>query len=121
MLSNTAGHRANDPDCSSPGVFEPTRARNNQLTTQSIDLRSQQDLRFAVLFLSLTVLRGLGELLFGVIGALASTASSGVLVGTYVPRHQITPGTAVLALFLTNVVSLVENVVLYIHSRATGL
>ena len=99
-------------------------AKKNEQTSQSIDLRSPLDLRsvlrFGLLFLSLTVLSGLGELLFGavgfllvvVVGALASAASSAVLVGTHILRGQISPGTAVLALFLATVVGLVENVVI---------
>jgi len=98
--------------------------KKSQQTSQTLDLRSPLDLRsvlrFALLFLSLSVLSGIGELLFGaigflvvvVIGALASAASSAVLVGTHVLRGQISPGTAVLALFLATVVGLVENVVL---------
>jgi hypothetical protein len=44
--------------------------------------------------------------------------------GTHVLRHQITPGTAVLALFLATVVSLVENVVIVYsvsRNRAVGV
>src|SRR5947209_5813672 len=111
-------------------------AKKNEQTSQSIDLRSPLDLRsvlrFGLLFLSLTVLSGLGELLFGavgfllvvVVGALASAASSAVLVGTHVLRQQISPGTAVLALFLATVVGLVENVVIVYsvsRNRAVGV
>jgi uncharacterized membrane protein (DUF4010 family) len=105
-------------------------AKQKQLASQTIDLRSPLDLRsvlrFGLLFLSLSVLSGIGELLFGaigflvvvVVGALASAASSAVLVGTHVLRGQISPGTAVLALFLATVVGLVENVVIiYAVSR----
>ncbi len=99
-------------------------AKKNQQTSQPIPLRSPLDLRsvlrFGVLFLSLTVLSGLGELFFGavgfllvvVVGALASAASSAVLVGTHVSGHLIAPGTAVMALFFASVVGLVENVMI---------
>ena len=46
------------------------------------------------------------------VGATASAASSAVLVGTHVSRGLISPGGAVLALFLATVVGLVENVVI---------
>ncbi len=99
-------------------------ARKNPPPSHPIPLRSPLDLRsvlrFAVLFFSLTVLSGLGELFFGavgfllvvIVGALASAASSAVLVGTHVLRHAISPGTAALAIFFASVVGLVENVVI---------
>jgi uncharacterized membrane protein (DUF4010 family) len=111
-------------------------AKKNQQTSQPIPLRSPLDLRsvlrFGVLFLSLTVLSGLGELFFGavgfllvvVVGALASAASSAVLVGTHVSGHLIAPGTAVMALFFATVVGLVENVmIVYMvtRNRAIGV
>jgi uncharacterized membrane protein (DUF4010 family) len=111
-------------------------AKKNQQTSQSIPLRSPLDLRsvlrFGVLFFSLTVLSGVGELLFGavgfllvvVVGALASAASSAVLVGTHVLGHLIAPGTAVMALFFATVVGLVENVVIVYtvtRNRAVGV
>ena len=105
-------------------------AKKNQQTTSPIPLRSPLDLRsvlrFGVLFFSLTVLSGVGERLFGavgfllvvVVGALASAASSAVLVGTHVLGHLIAPGTAVMALFFATVLGLVENVVIvYTVSR----
>jgi uncharacterized membrane protein (DUF4010 family) len=77
-------------------------------------------------------LSGLGELFFGavgfllvvVVGALASAASSAVLVGTRVSGHLIAPGTAVMALFFASVVGLVENVVIVYtvtRNRAIGV
>jgi uncharacterized membrane protein (DUF4010 family) len=111
-------------------------AKKNQQTSQPFPLRSPLDLRsvlrFGVLFFSLTVLSGVGELFFGavgfllvvVVGALASAASSAVLVGTHVSGHLIAPGTAVMALFFASVVGLVENVVIVYtvtRNRAIGV
>jgi uncharacterized membrane protein (DUF4010 family) len=86
--------------------------------TSPLDLRSV--LRFSVLFFSLTVLSGLGQRLFGavgflivvVVGALASAASSAVLLGVQVQRHLLSPGTAAMAIFLASGVGLLENVVI---------
>ncbi|GAC1636020.1 MAG: hypothetical protein NVS4B7_21920 [Ktedonobacteraceae bacterium] len=111
-------------------------ARKNQQSSHPIPLRSPLDLRsvlrFGVLFFLLTVLSGLGELFFGaigflivvVVGALASAASSAVLVGTHVLRHLISPGSAALAIFFASVVGLVENVVIVYtvtRNRTVGL
>ena len=86
--------------------------------TSPLDLRSV--LRFSVLFFSLTVLSGVGQRLFGavgflvvvVVGAVASAASSAVLLGVQVQRHLLSPGTAAMAIFLASGVGLVENVVI---------
>jgi uncharacterized membrane protein (DUF4010 family) len=98
--------------------------KKEQQDSRPIPLRSPLDLRsvlrFAVLFFSLTILSGLGELLFGsigfllvvIIGALASAASSAVLVGAHAQAHLITPGITALAIFFASVVGLVENVVI---------
>lgn len=111
-------------------------AKKNQLSSHPLPLRSPLDLRsvflFSVLFFSLTVLSGVGQRFFGavgflvvvVIGALASAASSAVLVGMQVHRHLIPPGAAAMALFLASVVGLVENVIIVYtvtRNRALGL
>jgi uncharacterized membrane protein (DUF4010 family) len=111
-------------------------AKKNQLSSHPLPLRSPLDLRsvflFSVLFFSLTVLSGVGQRFFGavgflvvvVIGALASAASSAVLVGMQVHRHLIPPGVAAMALFLASVVGLVENVIIVYtvtRNRALGL
>lgn len=110
--------------------------KKNLPSSRPLPLRSPLDLRsvlrFAVLFFSLTILSGIGELLFGavgfllvvVVGALASAASSAVLVGTHVLQHSITPGAAALAIFFASLVGLVENVMIVTtvtHNRAAGI
>ncbi|HEV2661171.1 MAG TPA: DUF4010 domain-containing protein [Ktedonobacteraceae bacterium] len=110
--------------------------KKNQPSSRPLPLRSPLDLRsvlrFAVLFFSLTILSGIGELLFGavgfllvvVVGALASAASSAVLVGTHVLQHSITPGAAALAIFFASLVGLMENVLIVTtvtHNRAAGI
>ncbi len=77
--------------------------------------------RFALLFLSLTVISGLAQRFFGAIGflavivfgSLASAASSSVLVGTQVSHHLIAPNPAAVALYLASLVGLIENVVIF--------
>src|SRR5581483_5514118 len=85
---------------------------------------------FGALFLLLWVTSGLANRLFGgigfltvvVVGALASAASSAVLVGLYLAR---TPGgdpSVVTAMFLATVVGLLENVaILWIFTRRAQL
>jgi len=76
-------------------------------------------LTFGLLFLSLTVASGLGQKFFGavgflavvVVGALASTAASAVLVGTHL--HLLGVGPAAFALFSATLIGLVENVVIF--------
>lgn len=99
-------------------------AKKNQPSSDPLPLRSPLDLRsvlhFSVLFFSLTVLSGVGQRFFGavgflvvvVVGALASAASSAVLLGAQVQRHLLSPGTAAMAIFLASVVGLLENVVI---------
>jgi uncharacterized membrane protein (DUF4010 family) len=95
-----------------------------------LDLRSV--LRFGLLFLSLTIFSGIGERLFGalgffvvvVVGALASAASSAILIGTHVQMHLMSPGPAAIAIFLASVVGLTENVVIFYtvtHDRSMGI
>lgn len=98
--------------------------KKSQQPRHPIPLRSPLELRsvlrFTVLFFSLTVFSGLGEIAFGavgflvvvVVGALASAASSAVLVGTHVQMHAMAPGSAAVALYLASVVGLIENVVI---------
>jgi uncharacterized membrane protein (DUF4010 family) len=76
-------------------------------------------LAFGTLFLSLTVVSGLGQRFFGtvgflavvIIGALASAASSAVLVGGHI--HLIGAGAAALAMFFATLVGLAENVAIF--------
>jgi uncharacterized membrane protein (DUF4010 family) len=78
-------------------------------------------LRFGLLFFSLTIISGLAQRLFGslgflvvvVLGALASAASSAVLVGTQVRLHLLAPDAAALAMYFASLLGLVENVVIF--------
>lgn len=93
--------------------------------TQKRSLRSPLSLRsvlsFGLLFLLLTILSGLGKLLFGslgflsviVIGALASAASSSVLVGQELARRTLAGFPAAIAMFLATLVGLFENVAIF--------
>lgn len=77
-------------------------------------------LSFSCLFLALTVLSGLGELFFGaigflavvVVGALASAASSAILVGKHISTHALQADPAAVAMYFATLVGLVENVVI---------
>lgn len=109
-------------------------AKQQQQAPEHTPFRSPLDLRyvlaFAALFLLLTALSGLGERFFGalgflvvvVLGALASAASSAVLVGTGIHMHHINAGSAALAIFLASVMGLVENIVIfYAVTRERGI
>jgi uncharacterized membrane protein (DUF4010 family) len=81
-------------------------------------LSLREVLSFGLLFFSLTVISGLAEHLFHtagflvvvVAGALASAASSAVLIGQNI--HLIGASSAVIAIYLASVVGLVENVII---------
>lgn len=107
-------------------LFVIFRSENKQQQAlQKMPLRSplalRSVLRFGLLFFSLTVISGLAENLFGaigflavvVLGALASAASSAVLVGIYVQRHLLDAGPAAIAVSFASLVGLVENVVIF--------
>lgn len=76
---------------------------------------------FAVIFLVLTILSGAGRVLFGVtgflvvivVGALASAASSAVLLGEELGRGLVAGSPAAIAMFLATVAGLLENVVIF--------
>ena len=84
-----------------------------------LELRSV--LGFSMLFLSLTVISGLANRLFGtigflvivVVGAVASAASSSVLVGQQLSRGHVAGSPAAIAMFLATLVGLFENVVIF--------
>jgi len=84
-----------------------------------LELRSV--LGFGTLFLSLTVISGVANRLFGtvgflvivVVGALASAASSSVLVGLQLSSGHVVGTLAALAMFLATLVGLLENVVIF--------
>ena len=92
-----------------------------------LELRSV--LGFGMLFLSLTVISGLANRLFGtigflvivVVGAVASAASSSVLVGQQLSRGYVAGSPAAIAMFLATLVGLLENVVIFwIVTRMSG-
>src|SRR5581483_11728539 len=76
---------------------------------------------FAAIFLVLTILSGAGRVLFGatgflvviVVGALASAASSAVLLGEELTRGLIASHPAAIAMFLATVAGLLENIVIF--------
>src|SRR5437879_9386102 len=97
----------------------PQQLSQKPALTSPLAIRSV--LRFGLLFLALTVISGLAQRLFGslgflvvvVLGALASAASSAVLVGTQVRLHLLAPDAAALAMYFASLVGLVENVVIF--------
>ncbi len=109
------------PEGSQP---EGRQGSQKRLLRSPLELRSV--LGFGALFLTLTVISGLAERLFGaigflaviVVGALASAASSAVLVG-----QHLSGGTpAAIAMFLATVVGLLLNVaILWTVTRKAGL
>ena len=55
----------------------------------------------------------IGFLAVVVLGALASAASSSVLVGTQVRLHMLTANPAAIAIYFASVVGLIENVAIF--------
>ena len=101
-----------------PQQFEQEAPQKRRLESP-LELRSV--LGFSMLFLSLTVISGLANRLFGtigflvivVIGALASAASSSVLVGQQLSSGHVAGSAAAIAMFLATLVGLLENVVIF--------
>jgi uncharacterized membrane protein (DUF4010 family) len=97
---------------------KPQQAPRRAPFTSPLGLRYV--LSFGFLFLSLTVLSGLGQRFFGaigflavvVVGALASAASSAVLVGTHISMHSLHASPAAIAMYFATLVGLVENIVI---------
>jgi uncharacterized membrane protein (DUF4010 family) len=93
----------------------------NQKPALPSPLAIRSVLRFGLLFFALTIISGLAQRLFGslgflvvvVLGALASAASSAVLVGIQVRLHMFTPEAAALAMYFASLVGLVENVLIF--------
>ena len=109
-------------------------ARKTQVPSKISPLTSPLALRsvltFGLLFFSLTVVSGLAQRFCGsigflavvVLGALASTAASAVLVGTHLRLQQITVGPAAIAIYFATVVGLVLDVVIfYTVTRNKGI
>jgi uncharacterized membrane protein (DUF4010 family) len=101
-----------------PQQLEQEAPQKRRLTSP-LELRSV--LGFGMLFLSLTVISGVANHLFGtigflvivVIGALASAASSSVLVGQQLSSGHVAGSAAAIAMFLATLVGLLENVVIF--------
>jgi uncharacterized membrane protein (DUF4010 family) len=78
-------------------------------------------LGFGLLFFWLTVISGVVNRLFGtigflvivVVGALASAASSSVLVGQQLSSGHVAGSPAAIAMFLATLVGLLENIVIF--------
>jgi uncharacterized membrane protein (DUF4010 family) len=76
---------------------------------------------FAAIFLALTILSGAGRVLFGttgflvviVLGALASAASSAVLLGEELARGIVASSPAAIAMLLATSAGLLENIVIF--------
>jgi uncharacterized membrane protein (DUF4010 family) len=96
-----------------------------QEARKKFPLKSPLDLRsvfnFGLMFLSLSVISGVANRLFGtigflvvvVVGAVASAASSSVLVGQQLSSGHVAGTAAAIALFLATLVGLVENIVIF--------
>jgi uncharacterized membrane protein (DUF4010 family) len=133
VLSTIFGFRRTKQTVSlQPGQERPQQLEQEALQTRH--LKSPLELRsvlvFGMLFLSLTVISGVANRLFGtigflvtvVIGALASAASSSVLVGIQLSRGYITGSPAAIAMFLATLVGLLENIAIFwLVTRRTGL
>jgi len=106
------------PEQEAPKQVEQEAPQKRRLTSP-LELRSV--LGFGMLFLSLTVISGVANHLFGtigflvivVIGALASAASSSVLVGQQLSSGHVAGSAAAIAMFLATLVGLLENVVIF--------
>lgn len=98
---------------------QPSGGTQKQFLCSPLSLRSV--LSFGLLFLLLTILSGLSKLFFGslgfliviVVGALASAASSSVLVGQELARGTLASYPAAIAMFLATLVGLLENVAIF--------
>jgi len=114
------------PEQEAPQQLEQEAPQKRRLESP-LELRSV--LGFSMLFLSLTVISGLANRLFGtigflvivVVGAVASAASSSVLVGQQLSRGYVAGSPAAIAMFLATLVGLLENVVIFwIVTRMPG-
>ena len=106
------------PTQEAPQQLEQEAPQKRRLKSP-LELRSV--LRFGMLFLGLTVISGVAQRLFGtigflvivVIGALASAASSSVLVGQELSKGLVAGLPAAIAMFLATLVGLLENVAIF--------
>jgi uncharacterized membrane protein (DUF4010 family) len=110
---------ARGEDSSDEESEEQGDQKKRQLLKSPLGLRSV--LAFTLIFLVLTILSGAGRVLFGatgflvviVVGALASAASSAVLLGEELARGLAASSPAAIAMFLATVAGLLENVVIF--------
>jgi uncharacterized membrane protein (DUF4010 family) len=113
--STLASHH---PEQETPQQLEQEAPQKRRLKSP-LDLRSV--LSFGGLFLLLTVISGAANRLFGtigflvivVVGALASAASSSVLVGQQLSSGHVASLLAAIAIFLATLVGLLENIVIF--------
>ena len=123
LFANLGGERSKQkpshhPEQEAPQQLEQEAPQKRRLESP-LELRSV--LGFSMLFLSLTVISGLAHRLFGtigflfivVVGALASAASSSVLVGQQLSRGHVAGSPAAIAMFLATLVGLLENIVIF--------
>jgi uncharacterized membrane protein (DUF4010 family) len=98
---------------------------SKQPSPQKVPLISPLDLRyvltFAVLFLLLTIISGIGQHFFGsagfifvaIVGALVSTTSSSILIGNYAKMHLLAPPGVAAVIYFATLVGLVENIAIF--------
>jgi uncharacterized membrane protein (DUF4010 family) len=107
---------------------------SKQPSPQKVPLISPLDLRyvltFAVLFLLLTIISGIGQHFFGsagfifvaIVGALVSTTSSSILIGNYAKMHLLAPPGVAAVIYFATLVGLVENIAIFFAvSRERGI
>jgi uncharacterized membrane protein (DUF4010 family) len=117
--SQAEEHAAGGENSSDKEIEEQDGQKKRQALKSPLGLGSV--LAFTLIFLVLTVLSGAGRVLFGapgflvviVVGALASAASSAVLLGEELARSMVASGPAAIAMFLATVAGLLENVVIF--------
>jgi uncharacterized membrane protein (DUF4010 family) len=103
----------------SGGARQPLDGIQKPFLRSPLSLRSV--VSFGLLFLFLTVLSGLAKFIFGqfgflaviVVGALASAASSSVLVGQELARGTVSSSPAAIAMLLATITGLLENVAIF--------
>lgn len=109
---------SHSPEQEAPKQLEQEAPQKRRLSSP-LELRSV--LSFGMLFLSLTVISEVANRLFGtigflvivVVGALASAASSSVLVGQQLSGGHVAGSSAAIAMFLATLVGLLENIVIF--------
>jgi uncharacterized membrane protein (DUF4010 family) len=103
-----------------PGDISASQKKQKKPVLRS-PLLLRSVLGFGLLFLFLTIFSGLAKMVFGsfgflvviVAGALASAASSSVLLGQALASGAVARSPAALAMLLATIVGLVENVVIF--------